>query len=372
MRILIPTVDYPPIEGGISTVALQVSRSLARQGHEVTVVAPWFPDMEDFDENEPVQVVRFPGYDRGWFRLLPLLRKAWPLVADTDCLLAINVAYGGVLGRLAYAWRGTPYINFAYAYEFLKFARNPIARWTLQSIYRKGTRCIAISRFTRENLIQFGVHESRIRVVLPGAHPATTPTEEAIARARHRLDLQDGPLILAAGRFIPRKGHIRLVEALPHLHERVGMAQLVMIGRGPERTRCLEKAAALGIEGAVRCPGYVDDDTLQALYQLCTCFALPTGEDEQGQVEGFGLVFTEAQAHGKPVVAGRSGGVTDAVLDGQTGILVPPMSIEKLTDALYTLLSDPDYARELGAAGRRRVEETLNWDTFSKRLLDDE
>lgn len=372
MRILIPTVDYPPIEGGISTVAVQVSRALARLGHEVIVVAPAFPDMERFDEDEPVRVIRFSGYDTGWFRLLPLLKASWPLARDVDYILAINVAYGGILGRLAYRYYGTRYINFAYAYEFLKFAANPIARLALQSIYRKGARCIAISRFTRENLIQFGVREDKIRVVLPGATPVEPVTDASVIRARHTLDLQGGPFILAVGRFIPRKGHIRLVEALPLVQERVGWVQLVMVGRGPELERCLQKAQALGIEGAVRCPGYVDDDTLQALYQDCTCFALPTGEDEDGQVEGFGLVFTEAHAHGKPVVAGRSGGVIDAVVDGETGILVSSNSVTQLADALCTLLERPDFARTLGQAGKQRVGTILNWDAFTERLLADE
>ncbi len=76
MRILIPTVDYPPIEGGISTVALEVARALHRQGHEVTVVAPLFPEMEAFDAAEPYTVVRFGGYDAGWWRLVPFLLKS--------------------------------------------------------------------------------------------------------------------------------------------------------------------------------------------------------------------------------------------------------------------------------------------------------
>jgi phosphatidyl-myo-inositol dimannoside synthase len=372
MRILIPTVDYPPIEGGISTVAVQVSRALARQGHEVTVVAPAFPDMEQFDEDEPVRVVRFPGYDRGWFRLIPLLRCAWPLVRETERILAINVAYGGILGYFARARYGISYINFAYAYEFLKFAKNPVARILLRGIYHRGSRCIAISKFTRENLIEFGVRETLIRVVLPGATPAKEVPGEVILRARHQLDLHETPLILAVGRFIPRKGHFRLVEALPHIQERLGAVQLVMVGQGPERERCLKKAEALGIEGSVRCPGYVEDDILQALYTNCECFALPTGEDEQGHVEGFGLVFTEAHAHGKPVVAGRSGGVTDAVLDGKTGLLVPPENLEDLVEALCTLLSDQEHAATLGEAGRKRVEDALNWDRFTEQILSDD
>ena len=124
------------------------------------------------------------------------------------------------------------------------------------------------------------------------------------------------------------------------------------------------------MEGFVHLPGYLPDDTLQALYQTCTCFALPTGEDEDGQVEGFGLVFTEAHAHGKPVVAGRSGGVVDAVLHEKTGLLVPPGNPEKLAEALRRILENPDLAEALGSAGKKRVQEQLNWDVFAEKLIE--
>jgi len=206
---------------------------------------------------------------------------------------------------------------------------------------------------------------------LPGASLPPTEPPESVKAMRHQLDLDDAPYILAVGRFIPRKGHVTLVEALAVLHERGIHTHLVMAGRGPEREACLKKASALGIEGSVHCPGFVDDGMLRALYQDCASFALPTGEDEQGQVEGFGLVFTEAHAHGKPVVAGRSGGVTDAVLHDQTGLLVDPGSPLQLADALARILEDDALANRLGAAGRQRVEKELNWDCFARRVLEE-
>jgi phosphatidylinositol alpha-1,6-mannosyltransferase len=370
MRILIPTVDYPPIEGGISTVALEVARALHRQGHEVTVIAPLFPEMEAFDAAESYTVVRFGGYDAGWWRLVPFLLKSWPHTRGVDRIIAINISYGGVLGRLAKLFRGTPYINLAYAYEFLKFAKNPFARFTLRVLYRNAEHTVAISKFTRENLIRFGVHEDHIRVVLPGARVPEPVAPDIAAVACRRLDVEGYPFILAVGRFIPRKGQITLIEALPLLHEDYPNVHLVLVGRGPELATCRRKAEALGMEGFVHLPGYVPDDTLQALYQTCTCFALPTVEDEDGQVEGFGLVFTEAHAHGKPVVAGRSGGVVDAVLHEKTGLLVPPGNAEKLAEALRRILENPELAEALGSAGKTRVEEQLNWDVFAEKLIE--
>ena len=115
--------------------------------------------------------------------------------------------------------------------------------------------------------------------------------------------------------------------------------------------------------------GRVADNELAALYGRCDVFALPTGEAAGGQVEGFGLVFTEAHAYGKPVVAGRAGGVEDAVLDGITGTLVEPGDDAALAQAVIDLLADPERARQLGEAGRARVQETLNWTAFTREMM---
>ena len=377
MRILIPTVDYPPIEGGISTVTLEVSRTLASLGHEVWVVAPRSGEagqvhraLEAFDEGEPLHVVRYGGYWLRWGRVLPLFFKAWPLVRNVDLVLGMNVSYGGILGRLAHAVSGKRYIAFAYAYEFKKFARTPLVGRLLRSVYANAAAVVAISRYTAENLKQFGVAPDQITLAFPGAPKARDVSDEEIRRVRLELGLGEGSFILAVGRFVPRKGHLTLIEAMPRIAEAFPDVALVMAGRGPLQAACLAKADALGIRSCVHCPGYVDDAALDALYAGCTLFALPTGADARGHVEGFGLVFAEAHAYGKPVVGGRSGGVVDAVIEGETGFLVSPEDPAALAEAILKLLAEPDYAARLGAQGRRRVAEELNWQVFTERVLE--
>lgn len=369
MRVLVPTVDYPPIEGGIGTVALHVSRELAALGHDVTVVAPRFPDMDAFDAAEPVRVLRFPGYGLGWARFVPLLRAAWPLVEGADLVLGINVAYGGVLGRLARARRGTPYVAFAYAYEFLKFGRPGPARALLRSVYRNAAVTVAISRYTARALADFGAPRDRIATILPGAPEARACTAAEVAAVRDRLGLGTDRYVLAVGRFVARKGHERLVRAMPRILEACPNTRLVLVGRGPCEGACREKARSLGIEGLVHFAGRVDDATLAVLYQDCALFALPTGTDANGQVEGFGLVFTEAHAYGKAVVAGHSGGVADAVRHGETGLLVAGEDVDAVAGAVIGMLRDEGLARRLGEAGKRRVAEELNWRVFTERVV---
>lgn len=369
MRVLIPTVDYPPIEGGISTVTLHVSRELAALGHEVTVVAPAFPEMAEFDRNEPARVVRFGGYTHRPVRFARFMCAAWPCTRQADLVLAINVAYGGLLARAAYAMRGTPYIAFAYAYEFLKFVGTPAAR-LLRGVYAHAAATAAISTFTRHNLRRFGVPDAKIALVRPGANPAAPAPDTEVRALLDKMEIGPGPIVLAVGRFIPRKGQLRLVRAMSRILENCPNTTLVMVGRGPTRADCLALAQDMGIAPFVQCPGCLSDREVALLYQACSVFALPTGAEDPAHVEGFGLVFTEAHAHGKPVVAGRSGGVPDAVLDGETGLLVPPEDMDALAAAIIRLLNDPALAAQLGAAGRARVEAELNWACFTRRLLE--
>lgn len=369
MRLLIATIDYPPIEGGISTLCLQFARACAGLGHQVTVLAPWFPGMEERDAAEPCRVVRFKGYHAGWLRLLPFLRAAWPLAREADAVFAINVAYGGVLGLLARVRFGIPYVVFAYAYEFLKFQNALPARLLLCRIYRDAVCTVAISHYTREALLRFGVREHGVRVVHPGASPKSVPRDEKAAEVRRFLGVGDLPFVLCLGRFIPRKNHAALIEAWKRVASRHPELRLIMPGRGPTLRVCQDLVVALGLSEQVMLPGYLDDDAVDALLSDCLFFALPNSEEATGHVEGFGLVFAEAAAWGKAVLAGDSGGAREAVLDGVTGLLVPPGDARALEGALLRLIEDSTLRQQLGAAGQRRVEESLNWDAFTRDVL---
>lgn len=371
MRILLITADYPPIEGGIATVARHTARELAALGHAVTVLAPHFPGMEAFDAAQaPVKIIRYRGYRLGWFRLFPMMLYAWPYVLGADVILAANVAYGGIIGLLARVFIRKRYAAFAYAYEFLRFRRVPFAADLLRAVYRRADFTVAISSYTRDKLIEFGAPEDRVRVILPGAPTPKDIRTEQLDEVRRKFVLEGGPIILTVGRFVPRKGHETLVRAFPRVLQRYPGAVLVLAGRGPAMPFVTRAAARLGIRDRVRLPGHVPDDELAALYQLCDVFALPTGEGPGGQVEGFGLVFVEAQTYGKPVVAGRSGGVPDAVLDGETGLLVPPDDPEALAAALLRLLDAPPFAQRLAQAAQHRAQTELAWSRFAGTLVE--
>lgn len=369
IRILVVTVDYPPIEGGIGTLTREVSLELSRTGFDVTVLAPRFPDTDASDQEGPVRIVRFGGYRLGWFRLFPLLARARALVPHYDLILAMNIAYGGTAGLLARSLFGVPYATFAYGYEFLKFKRFRPAAAYLRYLYAQSRGVIAISDFTRNRLINFGVSAGKIAAILPGANPDPPVHAQTVERMRQMYPIDGRRVILSVGRLVPRKGHLALLRAMPQIIKRVPNAQLIIVGQGPEISPCSRAAQRMGVRDHVTFAGALGDGEVQALYSLCDVFALPVREDANGQIEGFGLVFSEAHAHGKPVVAGKSGGVAEAVIHNETGIIANPDDPDEIAEAITHLLLDETIARRLGRNGRARIERELNWQVFTRQML---
>lgn len=368
MNILVLTADYPPIEGGISTVTREAARELGELGHSVTIVAPYFDGMYDFDRSEPATVVRFRGYKLGWLRVVPMLFAARDRMPWADVVLAMNVSHGGLIAWLLKGFSKKPYAIVAYAYEFLRFRNAAVLSGLLRDIFNDAIAVIAISRYTQQALADFGVEGERIHIVFPGA-PETFPFDESVLRSlRRKYVLPEKNVILAVGRFIKRKNHVRLVQALPAILERHPDAVIVMAGQGPEMPAVAREAMRLGVRGHVRFPGRLNDPEIAKFYALCDVFALPTGAGKGGHVEGFGLVFAEAHAYGKPVVAGRSGGTEDAVHHEETGLLVDPENAEELAGAIIAILDDPELATRYGEEGRARVVRELNWRAFAEKI----
>lgn len=365
-----PTADYPPIEGGIATVARETARELAALGHEVTVAAPHFPGMKEFDRAEPARVVRYRGYGLGPVRVLPMAIACLRMAQRADLIMAINVASSGLVALMARRLFGTRYIAFAYGYEFLKFRRNGPVVSALRAVYRNAAFVVAISQFTRDRLVEFGVDAARIEVCLPGARPTPSPSVAEVEAIKRKLNLNGHRLVLSVGRMVPRKGHLTLVRAMPDVLAQHPETVLVCAGRGPCRDEAERLGAQLRLGDHLRLPGRLDDAEINALYTMCDVFALPADEHDGGHAEGFGLVFAEAAARGKPVVAGNSGGIPDAVHEGKTGLLVTPGDVQAAADAINRLLSDSGLAARLGHAGRRRVEAELNWTAFTRAIME--
>jgi len=179
---------------------------------------------------------------------------------------------------------------------------------------------------------------------------------------------EDGlPVVLSVGRMIERKGFPVLVRAAKALR---GKARVVIVGGGEYEPVVRREVERAGVEDVVQLAGRLPNGALASLYRRCAIFCLPAIVDGRGETEGLGVVLIEAMSHGKPVVASRSGGIVDAVADGETGLLVPPNDEGALADALLRLLEDPFVAARMGEAGRERARRLFSWDAVADRHLE--
>lgn len=174
--------------------------------------------------------------------------------------------------------------------------------------------------------------------------------------------------ILVVGRLVERKGVRYLLNAAARLRGRHDIT-LHIVGDGPLRSALETQARELGLEDAARFHGFVSDDELAKRFAACDVFVLPAVIDRKGDVEGLGVVLIEALMYGKPVIASEAGGIVDIVKHEETGLLVPPGDAEALTEAIRTVIENPELARSLGRSGREYADREFSWDAVTGRLI---
>jgi phosphatidylinositol alpha-1,6-mannosyltransferase len=175
-------------------------------------------------------------------------------------------------------------------------------------------------------------------------------------------------VLLTVARLVPRKGHDTVIRALEKIVLASPETVYVIAGEGSERARLEALVAELGLAGNVRFAGLVPDTELADFYNLCDLF-VHMNRNVNGDLEGFGIVFLEAAACGKPVIAGKSGGTYAAVADGGSGYLLEPEDHDALANTVLRLWSDPGEMRRLGEVGRARATE-FDWDRSARKLLE--
>lgn len=338
------TPDFPPAVGGIQTLVWRLVSGLTRFRPRIVTLAG--DGDRAFDRDAPFEVVRVPAL--AGHRLSIATLNGFALGGGVRRRPAVILSAHIVTGPAAVALARTlrrPVVQYVYAQEITR--RSRLAR----TVLGHSDAIVAISRYSRELTERAGGHGERIRVVHPGVD--SEPTQPAPAL--------DGSSIVVVARLTERyKGHDMLLRALPLVRKRVPAANLQIVGSGPLRPELERLARELGVEPAVTFHGSVTDERRDAILDEATVFAMPSRIEPGGAGEGFGIVYVEAGARGLPVVAGNAGGALDAVVDGETGLLVDPERPDAIATALVELLHDRERARAMGRAGWEHAR-ALSW-----------
>jgi phosphatidyl-myo-inositol dimannoside synthase len=370
--------DFPPVLGGISNYLFNVYREFDLA--QMTLIAPEHPDAERFDSAQAYTARRFPTAlnvpgIRGAWQVWRMYREAESLVKRSrNLVLHCGHVNAAVAARKLKRRYGTPYLLWTHALEIMdEWLRGSILPAMLDA-----DLVITNSEFTRSFLTTVGVSQARIVKIRPGADPAHFRPGLDCQKLAQRFGVLGRPTLLTVSRMVKAnryKGHDVVLRALVRVVEKISDVAYLVVGEGDDVGYLKQLARELGIRENVIFTGRVSDEELPLLYNACDAFVLCSRE-ERGRrgtlAEGFGIALVEASACGKPVIAGRSGGVPDAVWNGVTGLLVDPVDSEAVAAGIVKVLQDREFAKQLGINGRQWVETEMNWaraaDEFARAM----
>lgn len=371
--IILVTLDYPPQTGGIATYLANVVACFPKGS--IHVFAPEGGDTHDADMRSEAPIYRRPLLSK-WIRprwLAALYWTNWLRKKErADLLLVSHLLPMGQVARILKRKRGLPYAVIVHGMDVaLALEAGGGKRARAKAILGDAELIIANSSYTAHLAESAGAAKDRIMIVRPSpSFPAyVTVTPERIQETRAKYGFDQTFTLLTLGRLVARKGFAEAIEAVALLKERGRTVRLVVAGDGPERKNLEKIVETRGVADRVGFTGKVPDEDLPSLFGACDAFVMAP-KSIGADVEGFGIVFLEANLMGKPVIGSRAGGVPDAVKDGETGLLVNPGDPAAIADAVVKLMDDPTLCTLLGQAGRKRVMEEFGWKRQAAPLVE--
>lgn len=376
---LVMADSYLPHSGGSRVYYANLFKNLLLAYPDtITLLTTKVPGWEKFDRatnTDRLRIVRrFRPLPNWRYAQLPraipqfLQASGTMLAGHFDCLHCCDLfaqAFNGVFLRKIFR---VPLIIYCHGDEISQTDRRHHQPKVRNFIYHQADAIVAANQFARDGLTRIGIPASIVHKLTPGVdrqrfHPGP-PNPELI----QKHGLAGKKVVLTVARLVPRKGHRVVLEALPKVLREVKDLRYLIAGEGPEKPRLERQAKDLGISDAVIFLGDVPHDRICEYYNLCDVFVMINRLESQGDVESFGMVFTEAGAMGKPVIGGRSGGTAESILEGETGFISDPDRAEEVAERLRQLLTNDYLAREMGAKGLRRVVDEFNWESRGHAL----
>lgn len=377
MNILIFSTDYKPKPGGIAEYTYQVAKHFEKMNHGVVVLSVSMPGGKEFDNEQIFTTYRIPNIH--YFRSLWFLFTLIKLVKrhNIEYIFSTITHPCGEIACLISRFIKVKTIITVHGYEViyplntfrqkLKYKFNYIRTY----IYNNSDMVFTISKFTKDLLVKSGVKPSKIFIFNNGVdlnewNKRDPDREKGIEKCHN---LKGKRVIITVSNLGERKGHDMVLKALPEVIKVIPNLIYLIGGTGPTRKPLESLVKSLNLKDLVKFLGYIPQEALPLYYHLSDVFIMPNREVGTS-VEGFGIVFLEANACKKPVIAGRSGGALDAVVDGKTGLLVNPEDRNDTAKALIKLLSNEKLANQMGEIGYNRVKNELTWDRIVLRMAD--
>jgi phosphatidylinositol alpha-1,6-mannosyltransferase len=364
-RIVLLSSELPPGPGGIGTHAHEVARGLSACGWAVDMLAPQPYASEEeiirFNDAEPYYVHRLNSgrgavleASRRWSRLKGVLESSRPTVALASGERMVWLA--AAMGR-----RMPPWVAVGHGSEFgPRGVRRVLSRWA----WSRAAAVVCVSNFTAKTMRSAGICPRKSVVIPNGAdHLRFRPLDRCqVESARRRLGLGNGRVLLTVGNVTVRKGQDAVVQALPRILESVPDLHYVIAGLPTEREKVEAVARELDVTERVHVVGRVGDEEVVELMNLADLFVMTSRTTRDGDCEGFGIAVVEAALCGTPAVVSVGSGLTEAIIDGETGRAVPQDDVEAIERAVVDLMLNENLRSEMGRVAEKRARKEQSWE----------
>jgi len=357
-KTLLLTLEFPPYKGGIA----KYYENLAN----------YWPTGDLFVLADNI----WGGTDSEKIKFRPLRNKylrprwlpaLWYLSQELKYARAGQVIVGQILplGKAAYFL--SKFIKFKYSVvlhglDFSLAVKTKAKRKITGKILSRADKIICANNYTANLVKSFALNLSdKITVVNPGIEPSFVRNPQRVRELKEKNNLNDKIILFGLGHLVARKGFDQVIKAVAAINSSLPRISYAIGGSGPEKENLIKLTDSLSpeIKNKIIFLGQLSDADRWAWLELCDIFIM-TSRNLNGDFEGFGTVYLEANLAGKPIIAGDSGGVRDAVINNINGILVDSENLPEISQAIIKLAADPALRQALGEQGKRRTVENFN------------
>jgi phosphatidylinositol alpha-1,6-mannosyltransferase len=402
MRVLLFTLEYPPFKGGVANVYENIVKYWpcgVETRHGASLLQN---DIFVLHNNDG----RLINNKLPFLKWLPSAWRLWRFIIKEKInhIIVGHILPLGIAAYIVSKFTKIKYSVILHGMDFTFALRTARKKWIAKKILGDANNIICMNSYVAE-LVRRLVGDNgakKIKIVNPGAEARKAENKKTKKQdeLKNKYNLENKIVLLSVGRLVKRKGFDKVIEALPKALKEAPNLIYVIAGAGPDE-EYLKEIAYKGIgypigypipnkhadKGAYKsaghpigCPtptpnkhviflGKITDEEKWAWLNLCDIFIMPS-RTIGGDFEGFGIVYLEANLAGKPVIAGDSGGVRDAVKNNVNGLLVNPESAEEIAEAIIKLAKDKELRRKLGERGRERAVKEFNWERQVEKIYD--
>lgn len=371
-KCLLITTDFPPDFGGVANYWANLSTEIAQKVGESNyfVLAPENEKSDLFDVQQNYIIFRKKLLGGFWPKWRPIIFHALKIIKQKKInhVFVTQILPVGTIALILMVFCKITYSVSVHGLDLAWTQKSTRKKFLTKLILKYASQIIVNSKFTLEKIknIDFNLLTKAV-IIYPC--PNYQQTENINCQEfLQKNEWQNKKIILSVGRLVERKGFDLMIKAMPKVLAEVPDAIYLIYGKGQDENRLRDLINKNSLQDKVFLITDENKEVISNYFANCQIFVMPCRELKNGDVEGFGIVYLEANLFGKPTIAGNSGGASEAVIDGQTGLVISPNDENALAEKVIFLLQNADLAKKMGEAGRQRVLQEFTWGGQAEKI----